>query len=114
METASVIGQDRRIDFIGLGQAILGAGKIARAAGVDHADGQAGGVERGDKIAVVPAGGLADDLHGTRGPREGLDQRAIARGGVGDGPGQGQLAAGELDLVLGHIGPDIDRGGDHG
>ncbi len=110
----AVVGQQQGIDGVGLGELATGPGKITRKARVDHADGDGRLVQGGDKLPVVRPGGFADDVDRCPAAGEDLDQGSITGGVIGDGGGNGELGATQVDGGFGDIGAEVDRRGEHG
>ena len=100
-------GEDGGVNRVVLGAAALGLGEVPDARGVDDADGQFGGVQRGDGGAFVAAGGFAHDVAPGDGAQA-FDELGVTFGGVG----QRVLAVVEVELegVLGDIEAGMDDG----
>src|ERR1700722_7858130 len=56
------VGQDARIEPVGLGQDAAGAGEVANLARVDNAQRDAALVKAGDESILITAGGLTNEV----------------------------------------------------
>ena len=114
MEDATIIGQEKGIDAIGFGELAAGAGKVARQAGIDDADGDAGLVQGSDEGLVVRPGGFADDVDGLGTFNKALAQESKAGGVIGNGGRELHAGTTQIDGEFGDIGAEVDRRGEHG
>jgi hypothetical protein len=55
-------GEHGGINRISFGEFAGGAGELADAGGIEDADGNGGGVERGDARPLITAGGFTDNM----------------------------------------------------
>jgi len=100
LQGPAIGGQDGGINVVGLGSLAGGAGEVANPGGVQDADRNLGFMQRGDDVALVTAGGFADDLDAGLGSQE-FEQSAVTSGGVGQAVDTtGQV---ELQVELGNI-----------
>ena len=74
-------GEHGGVDRIGFGEFSGGAGELADAGRIEDADGNGGGVERGDARPFITAGSFTDDVDAREGGKA-FDQLGLASGGV--------------------------------
>jgi hypothetical protein len=103
LQDASIGGEHRGVQRIGLGQLAAGAGEGAHAGGVEHRDGQAPRVGEGDQRTFVAAGGFHAEV-GCGG------QPARERGQAGGVIGHAQSAGGQVavEVELAHVDADVN------
>ena len=77
------VGDDVRIDLVGLGQIAHGLGKVAHLARVDDDGGQSLGEQGAHGGFLIRTGGLEDDAFGGQGPNP-RHEFGDAGGGVGE------------------------------
>ena len=80
-------GEHLGVDPVGLGTLTTTAGEVADLPRIDHREGLAGGMQRGDDGPLPTAGGFADDLHGGAQSLYPGEERRAARRVVGKAPG---------------------------
>ncbi len=112
-EGVGEVGEDGRIQGIGLGEEAFGLREVPHLPGVDDGQGEPRGREDAREGEFQPPGGLAEH----QGGGQGLEPRGERRPpclGLGHGPGGAGGADGHDALGLGHIDADEQEGGSHG
>ena len=108
-------GQDAGVDGVGFGQLSVGLGEVPGAFGFDDGDFDAGLFEGESGGQLQTAGGLEDGADvgrpGGAGP-EGVEQLAVAVGGVGHA--EGVVGGQEADVECGLGDVDANEEGGHG
>jgi hypothetical protein len=115
LQALTKLGQDLRIQLIGLGQLSLRGGKVVGPTRIDDTDGDGRLVQRRDARPFIASRGFTDDVNKTE-LLEPTHEGAVTRGIVGERTGlrpwRGRCV--QVERGLGDIHSDINDGRRHG